>query len=209
MNRVFYVCSYGGSGSYMLCNWLREHNCGEVYHVHSRVPPKYLEFVGESCHFEWFNGKIIPDNQIKKYTVIYIYRNPVRAILSRFGSKIHLRNIQVKPDVVGMDFRRVIMSGQDLYEIEEFFDNYTNKNINANYDIIAIKYETFFNNIDIIKKVLNLPNRPIAQNPQNTETERPINKIYKKLERTYRRLINKFNYMPEVTIIKGSATDNN
>ena len=35
--KIFYVCTYGGSGSKALCNALEEY--GTAYHIHSRVPP--------------------------------------------------------------------------------------------------------------------------------------------------------------------------
>ena len=42
--KTFYVCSYGGCGSKMLCNALQ--NYGHVKHVHSRYPPDKLQYIG-------------------------------------------------------------------------------------------------------------------------------------------------------------------
>lgn len=86
MNKIFYVCSYGGCGSKMLCNALRKF--GKVEHVHSRKPPDKLQYIGKNgggnVYCEWFNGIIIPDDELNKYFVIYIYKNPVKSIMSRF-----------------------------------------------------------------------------------------------------------------------------
>ena len=77
-DRIFYVCSYGGCGSYMLCNYLSYF--GKVYHIHSRNTPKNLEYIGEEnsnkyIYSEWFNHVEIEKNKLYKYQVIYIYKN--------------------------------------------------------------------------------------------------------------------------------------
>ena len=58
MIKKFYVCSYGGSGSKMLCRSLRKY--GEVYHIHTRYPPDLLEYIGNEK-----NGKLISSNLIE------------------------------------------------------------------------------------------------------------------------------------------------
>ena len=68
-NKIFYVCSYGGCGSYMVCDYLR--NFGRVYHIHSRFPPNNLSYIGkENTHKpvydEWFNDAEIPKTDISK-----------------------------------------------------------------------------------------------------------------------------------------------
>jgi len=74
MEKIFYVCSYGGSGSHMLCNALKKF--GKVEHIHSRYPPDKLEYIGINnggkAYKEWFNNIIIPENELKNYYVIYI-----------------------------------------------------------------------------------------------------------------------------------------
>ena len=96
MVKKFYVCSYGGSGSTLLCQSLKKY--GKTYHIHSRKPPKELEFVGNEgggrAYCEWFNGAKIPKNCKDEIYVIYIYKNPVNAILSRFETTEHLKHIQ-------------------------------------------------------------------------------------------------------------------
>ena len=42
--KIFYVCSFGGSGSKMLCSALKVY--GKVKHIHSRNPPNNLEYIG-------------------------------------------------------------------------------------------------------------------------------------------------------------------
>ena len=99
---TYYVCSYGGCGSYMLCDYLRKF--GNVEHIHSRKPPLNLEYIGkkntlENVYGEWFNNVPIPENDLANYKVIYLYRNPVKAIYSRFNNPDHLLHIQCDPTI--------------------------------------------------------------------------------------------------------------
>ena len=57
----FYVCSYGGCGSTMLCKYLS--NFGKVKHIHSRHPPQKLTRGGGNIYFEWFNTIEIPEHE--------------------------------------------------------------------------------------------------------------------------------------------------
>ena len=43
--KIFYICSYGGSGSSLLFKSLEKY--GNAYHIHSRYPPDKLEYVGK------------------------------------------------------------------------------------------------------------------------------------------------------------------
>lgn len=162
-NRIFYVCSYGGSGSTMLFEYLK--NFGNVYHIHDRYPPSQLEYIGKEntdkdIYSEWFNGVKIPDSELHKYKVIYIYRNPIDAIYSRFvkpnGPNIpHLQHIKCNNNG-DINFFDVLKSGKDLYGLEEFFDNYTICK-KRNYHIYCVKYEMFWNNISFFNKLMEIP----------------------------------------------------
>jgi hypothetical protein len=176
-NLHFYVCSYGGSGSFMLSYYLG--NFGNVYHIHSRNPPNKLTMVEN----EWFNDIEIKEENIKSYKVIYIYRNPINAIFSRFLRKEHPKHIQCEN--IDVKLPDVIKEEKDLYGIEEFFNNYTVKK-ERNYKIISVKYELFFNRIPEFNKILEIPNVEELY-PKRIETKRMIYfssslyKIYKDL----------------------------
>lgn len=141
--KTFYVCSYGGSGSTMLSTALQQY--GKVYHIHSRNPPDNLEYIGAekggNSYREWFNGIAIPTNELEHYFVIYIYRNPTFSIPSRFTNPDHLCHIQIDSSIQLTD---VLSTGNDLYKIREFHDNYTKPNKNRNYKIHCVKYEDIF-----------------------------------------------------------------
>jgi hypothetical protein len=175
--RHFYVCSYGGCGSFMLCDYLK--NFGKVEHVHSREPPSILSGITN----EWFNGKPIIGEAIKKYTVIYIYKNPIKAIYSRYiktiknnnktitgvAHKEHQHNVQCDREDITVE--QCINENKDLFKIEEFFDNYTTLNKRKNYFIYCVKYEDFWQNISEFNKTFRLQDRKDLY-PEKKETKR-------------------------------------
>lgn len=186
--RSFYICSYGGSGSYMLYNFLKQY--GKTYHVHSRKPPNSLS----TTKGEWFTNMPPPENEDP--TVIYIYRDPIKAIYSRFESKDHLVNIQVfNPNV---KISNILRSKRDLYGIEAFFDNYTLPNHNRNYPIYCVKYEDFFNNVDEFKRVIGLPND--KNKPEEKITVREYANEAE-LREIYAPLLQKMNMIPFIKIV--------
>ena len=202
MKRIFYVCSYGGSGSKMLCEYLN--NFGISYHIHSKLPPDKLTYVGYNTYKEWFSNKEIPLQELEKYNVIYIYKNIADAILSRFWAPAHLKHIQANSNIT---IKNVIDNEKDLYKIEEFYNNYTTNNNKRNYKIYCVKYEDFFKNIDEFNTILNLPNDrkcyPIKKESPyvwGTTIKKDKNE-HKKLSSIYDSLLNKMDKMPFIKII--------
>jgi hypothetical protein len=188
---TYYVCSFGGCGSYMLCNYLR--NFGKVEHIHSRNPPSKLEYIGANntsrpVYGEWFNKVQIPETELDKFKVIYLYKDPVKAIYSRFENPEHLLHIEC--DDTSLTLEQVIQNKADLYKLEEFFDNYTKtKKSNTkkrNYPIYCVKYEEFWNHVPEFNHTIGLPDIP-ALYPVKKETLRKepysqiLYKIYSKL----------------------------
>ena len=153
--KIFYVCSFGGSGSKMLCSALKVY--GKVKHIHSRNPPNNLEYIGNekggNTYSEWFNGVVIPEEELKYYYVIYIYRNPSFSIPSRFQKSRHLENVQIKKSI---KLKHVLKTKKDLYKIREFHNNYTKPNEKRNYKIYCVKYEDIFDKQDELSKLLGI-----------------------------------------------------
>ena len=166
----FYVCSFGGSGSKILQTYLS--HFGNTFHIHDRNPPNKLTRVGTSDSNEWFNNIEINEvcerqlyqlKQLDKIKVIYIYRNPVDAIYSRFyvkhgdnnyyTTKDHLTNI--KAEHWGIE--TLIGNMADLWKLDEFFNNYTMSNNQRNYKIYCVNYDKFWDNISLFNSALNLP----------------------------------------------------
>ena len=190
----YYICSFGGCGSTILQKYLS--NFGNVYHIHDRYPPQKLQYVGnvnstQNVYKEWFNGVEIPENELCNYKVIYIYRNPLNAIHSRFFNNhgpnfTHLQNIKcINNGYIGLQDLNI--QQQDLYQLNEFFHNYTDVNKNRNYKIYCVKYEQFWDNIYFFNKTIDIPDK-IELYPIKNERKHNIYR-YKFLYNIYKTLI--------------------
>ena len=148
----FIVCSYGGCGSTMLHKALKKY--GVSHHVHSRCPPEKLEYIS----WEHFNGTQIPPEQLHRFKVIYIYRNPTDAILSwarRFRDQVyvtHLKHIE-SPHYTPLE--QMASTASDLYGIQAFYRNYTTSS-NRNYNIYCVRYEDLFKYQDQLSQWLGI-----------------------------------------------------
>lgn len=179
--KTFYVCSYGGSGSKMLCEALSKY--GNIEHVHSRKPPDKLQYIGMRnggmTWCEWFNGIPIPEDELKNYYVIFIYRNPSFAIHSRFKIPLHLRNIQCNPQNIKLE--DVLNTGRDLYNIRGFYDNYTKPNMNRNYKIYSVKYEDIFDKQDELSGLLGIGKLNLVNKSERKQSDNKLDIIYSDL----------------------------
>ena len=146
---VFYVCSFGGCGSTALARYLGNFG-SRVYHVHSRCPPPRLTEV--DLFTEHFTDVPVDERGVR---VIFVYRDPVRAILSRFESPAHLKNIECAPTTLA----EVVSSGRDLYGLSEFFSNYLDARKRC-YPILFVKYEALFTHMPLLHRMLGIPMRP-------------------------------------------------
>jgi len=205
-NMNFYICSSGGCGSTIIFNYLSLF--GNVYHIHDRNPPKNLQYIGkentcEDIYSEWFNNIEIPNEKIQNYKVLFIYRNPIQIIYSRFVSKNfkannqHLQNIKCTNNNISLF--DIIVSKKDLYGIEEFYDNYITPS-DRNYTIYAIKYELFWNNISLFNRAIGIPD---IKELYPIKNERPKKMYYiKELSYIYKSLINKMDNMNFIELIE-------
>jgi len=180
VNKVVYVCSYGGCASKAFCSWVSQSGHYSNYHIHSRIPPNKL-CIADSERFIYEQEVLDPEN----YYVVYIFRNPVESFLSRFcpGVGHHSANIDVygyllnehnmsseqyeallsRPTLTN-DSKSVpitwitnyIEHGIDLWGYGNFFDNYVNQNINTNYPIYAINYHKMWDDKDAICDALDI-----------------------------------------------------
>jgi hypothetical protein len=205
-NMHYYICSYGGSGSTVLFNYLS--TFGNVYHIHDRYPPNKLTYVGkhnttEDVYDEWFNNVEIPEEHLSNYKVIFIYRHPIQVIYSRLsqthGPNIpHLQHIKCINNG-NINIFDVLRRKKDLYGLEDFFDNYTIPSY-KNYPIYSIKYELFWNNISLFNYILGLPDIKEFY-PVKQERLKRLSFV-NELSFIYSSLINKMNKKRFIEIIK-------
>jgi hypothetical protein len=177
-------------------------NFGNSYHIHSRFPPQKLTYTGSHhtdrpVHFESFNDVLIPDEEVNNYTVIFIYRDPVKAIYSSFidttshpgyiGCCIdHLKHIGRRE----IHLSEIAEKKTDLYGIEDFYDQYTESPFfperKRNYTIYCVKYEDFYENLVEFNRIIGIPDVPSLY-PEKREKQRiPYNKEI--LEKIYQPL---------------------
>jgi hypothetical protein len=151
-DRHFYVCSFGGCGSWVLTSYLS--NFGTVHHVHSRKPPSVVTTV-EHEHFTTMPTPCLHN------IVIFIYRDPVAALLSvqrRFPLDDHLKNIEAPDTIVTLDM--LAETKQDLIGLTEFYKNYTTPSRERKYPIYCVKYEHLFENMSSLNYALGLVDYP-------------------------------------------------
>jgi hypothetical protein len=165
--KKFWICSYGGCGSWMI--WRALEKYGKVVHCHYRKP--LMEFPEDS------------DDENMENIIIYIYRDPAKAILSRFRNHLHLRNIEAPDENVTL--QQVLEQNKDLYGIEEFYRNYTTKDENRKHKIVCVKFEDVFKNQERLSELLDVG--PL--NLENTEQKREKDKLYPFIYNVYRELI--------------------
>ena len=177
----FYVCSCGGSGSYMLTYALKKY--GNVYHVHTRTPPIELKY----AKHDMFTDEKVPPECIKNHYVIYLYRNPARVLCTGVFNgedrERHLNNIQSPDTQSTVD--DIILYKEDLYGLCDFYKNYTSVNKSFNYKIICVKFEDLFKKKDELSAFLNV-------GPLNLKMKSNmyVDSRYKELADIYESLIN-------------------
>ena len=214
--KIFYVCSWGGCGSKLLCRYLK--NFGKAIHIHDPNPPNILEYIGfknnswgwcpidlpdyeekykNICNrgLEWFNGIQIFNDDENQYFVIFIYRNPVYSIKSRFWAPNHLQNI--KSPIVSID--SVCNQKTDLFNIETFYNNYMEKK-DKNYKIYAIKYEELFDKIEELDLLFNINHDKKIKLEERLETDKG-EKYINDLTHIYSNLISKIDKNKFIEII--------
>jgi hypothetical protein len=147
MSKTFYVCSYGGSGSWLLVNHLKKF--GTSHHIHTRKPSnKLCEVDGEH-----FTNKHVDD--LTNHHVVFIYSEPEYSIHCNDSfSERHWINIGVDPKIISSR-EDYVRDGIDKVKYEEFFDNYY-KLKERNYDIVFIRFEKMWSNLNKIEQFLNV-----------------------------------------------------
>ena len=152
-DRHFYICSFGGCGSWIIAQYLS--NFGIVHHIHSRAPPTpHVTTVVD----EHFTSVVSP---FTSNIVLYVYRDPVAALLSvrrRFDLRNHFSNIECPDPSVTLE--DVAEQQEDLLGLTDFHRNYTTPSALRKYPIYCVQYEHFFNRLPEFNQALGLINYP-------------------------------------------------
>ena len=194
-DRHFYICSFGGCGSWIIAQYLS--NFGQVHHIHSRKPPApYLTTV----ELEHFTSIPHAEQRPQHHYVLYVYRDPVAALQSvqrRFALTDHFRMIECSDTNVTLD--DIVDSQQDLIGLAEFDANYTRPSLTRKYPIYCVKYELFFSHLPEFNKALGLVDFPKLYPVKKENAEAPV-QTSKALERVYAPLREAMHQRPFVFI---------
>ena len=174
-----------------------------VYHIHDRAPPEELrEFppppaatTQKDYRARRFPGggkfktdtPIVPAGSVDDYRIIYIYKDPVEAMVSRFGHG-HCKHIQGDCGESDRAFPKLdayAAAGVDRMRLIDHFDAYTAPNARdgggggggraartRNYPIIALNYHKLWDNLDAVMHALSFPPEWANKFPKRTETVR-------------------------------------
>ena len=158
LRKEFYICSYGGSGSWMLTRFLQQY--GKAYHIHSRTPPKKLKYP----EGEHFGNKT---NMNKKARIIFIYSIPEHSVRSSNSFSLqHWENIGVENhEQMPRNAETYFSENKDRIRFEEFFDNYSNTD--RSYSVIFVNFHKLWENQVGLFKLLGLP--PDAKLPEKRD----------------------------------------
>jgi hypothetical protein len=176
-------------------------------HSHMRMPPKTIDV---------------------KSKVVYLFGDPMNAVISFFNRRNylhsrhgyasqsmresrkdwayqHCRKIQgdCSRFSAEWDLEDFLSHGEDLFKLEEHFDNWVNANVD--YPILTIRYETLWNYLPEIFDYLQLPQSEIKNFPSNKKRssnwqEEPEH-VQQKLLKIYGKLHEKITRHEDVKII--------
>lgn len=206
----YFVVSYGGVGTHMLMpmikddEWLghtiKNKNLDHMkYPHHLRNPPGSFKQFG-------YDGKV---------KLIYVFGDPINSVLSHFRRRIankktwckhHCLNIQGdhKKFSAKWDLIDYLKNGEDLFKLEEHFDNWTNLDpASIDYDYMILKYETAGKHEKQIMEFLN-SDVPLNFQKRNSDWRNEPEEIKAKLVNMYGTLLDKCDAFKEITIVKES-----
>jgi hypothetical protein len=186
--RTYIVVSYGGCGSKMLAGWLAQlprKYAKHVYHFHDKRPPDVLRELPPpprpSTRERDFRARRFPGGgrfrtetkpvaDLDDYRVLYIFKDPVEAMVSRFGYG-HCKHLDgdcgVEQSFPKLDV--YAQQGVDRMGLLAFFEAYTSP---QKYPIVALNYHKLWQNREAVMSALGLPASLASTFPERTETVR-------------------------------------
>ena len=204
----YFVVSYGGVGTHMITpmisesDWLghiiRDRKNGHMKHPHHiRTVPRSFKEYG-------YQGKV---------KLIYIFGDPINSVLSHFRRRLshkkswcqhHCLNVQgdFKKFKVRWGLKEFLKNGDDLFKLEEHFDNWTTVDPEyIDFEYMILKYETAFKYEQEIMKFLNTE-IPLNFRSRNSDWRNEPEEIKEQLVNMYGTLLEKCDKFDEIKIVK-------
>ena len=191
--RTYVVVSYGGCGSKMLAGWLSglgAGHVGRVFHFHDKRPPDDLRRIPDaprkpSAQRDYRarrfpgGGRFKTDTPVVRgaglddYRVLYIFKDPVEAMVSRFGHG-HCKHLDgdCGEERAFPKLDAYAARGVDRMGLLKFFEAYSAPDGDRGFPIVLLNYHKLWNNLDAVMDALGLPRALGASFPERTETVR-------------------------------------
>lgn len=167
---MYFVVSYGGSGSKTLSGFLNQY--ATQYHVHDPHPPRLLRMpvkthtdraMSTSLH-------IVPEEDLDRFRVVVVFRDPCDMVCTHGGlgiNKDHCQNLLIDPATCNHNFSKLAefaSSGQDFLRLNEFYAAWLDPQAAArrNYNIVVLNFHKMFYHPQRVCEALRLP-RDCAQ----------------------------------------------
>jgi len=172
---IFYVCSYGGSGSTMLAKFLSHY--GTAYHIHSFKPPTKLTYPIDAKFIDNFSTVEVPEEELSRCFVVYIFRNPTHSQISVYGDHHRVHQEYEEPDnreIFPEKLKTYALNGKNTLSYGKHYKNYMSTNPDRNYKIVGVNYHKLWER-DSLKELfiaLKLPQKDIKRFPPKRETPR-------------------------------------
>lgn len=197
MTKNIYVVSSGGCGSWCLVRYLKAIGYN-TFHIHNRFPPIKLKNPAN----ERFGDVELNEEELENSIVIFLFRvNIDNTIFSRFVErnwKQHLKHIQCSDNDASLE--KLLETKKDVFEIEDFYNNWTTPDTKRNYKIYAIKYESMFESIGIIADTIGIKRSKHSMSKR--ETQRPNFEMYRsQVREIYKDFIEKLDRQPVIQVI--------
>lgn len=188
--RTYLVVSYGGCGSKMLAGWLSslKQNVKRVYHLHDPTPPSELHELplprAKPSMQRDFRARRFPGSgkfrtdtplvsDIDDFRVLFIFKDPVEALVSRYGYGhcLHLGGDCGDDEKKFPTLDAYARAGNDRMGLLAFFERYTTGS-NRSFPIVLLNYHKLWDNLPALMQALGVPASQQASFPERTETVR-------------------------------------
>ena len=177
----------------MLAGWLSglpAKHVKQVFHFHDNHPPSHLREIPapprqatreKDFRARRFPGggrfktdtKIVSDAALDDYRVLYIFKDPVEAMVSRFGHG-HCKHLggDCGDEKAFPKLEAYATAGNDRMGVLNHFKAYTTPSDDRHFPIVLLNYHKLWNNLDAVMDALGLPKQLAPSFPDRTETVR-------------------------------------
>jgi hypothetical protein len=201
-NKHFYICSYGGSGSWLLFNFLKNH--GLCYHIHCRNLPlnetRVIKALPPSEEYV-FDYNITPPKA--NVFFIFIYARPQYSIMSsRSYSPQHFSNIECQYPINLIPKKRIDYFNlkEDLVNYEQFWENYVFHT--SSFPVLCLNFHYLWDNLKALCDFCEIDREHINAFPKKRQPSHK-NIIPEDVNSIFTSLNNKIDLYPNAFIIPG------